>query len=514
VSATAPVAPLAVAPAERLMITFAVMSATLVQVLDTTIVNVALPHMAGQLGATSDQISWVLTSYLVSSAICMPLTGYMADVFGRKRFLLTCIAGFVGASALCGLSQTLAQIVFFRLLQGVFGAALVPLSQAIMADAYPREERGKAMAIWGLGVMVGPVAGPTLGGWLTDTASWRWTFYINVPVGALSLFLAAQFVPDTLRRARRMDWTGFALMALGIAGLQYLLDRGNQHDWFQAKDIVAAALVAVLCLGAFVAYSLRFGERAVFDVRLFSDRNFGVACLIMATMGLGMYGALVLQPILLEGLLGYPIVLTGIVMAPRGVATAISMVIVGRLVSKFDARVLVTIGIAFSAVGSYMMTFYSFDVTTLNIMLPAFLQGIGLGLIFVPLSTVAYATLDRSRMAEAAGIYSLVRTIGSSIGISIVTTVMAHQAQIIWNELGAHITVYQQEVVDYLRRLHLPPRDPHGLAVIAQQIGAQSQMIAMLDAFKLITLSTLCIAPLVLLLRKAARTSQPPPPAE
>lgn len=495
------------------MITFAVMSATLIQVLDTTIVNVALPHMAGQLGATSDQISWVLTSYLVSSAICMPLTGYMSDVLGRKRFLLTCIAGFVGASALCGLSQSLGQIVFFRLLQGVFGAALVPLSQAIMADAYPREERGRAMAIWGLGVMVGPVAGPTLGGWLTDAASWRWTFYINVPVGALSLFLASQFVPDTLRRVRRMDWTGFALMALGIAGLQYLLDRGNQRDWFESNDIVAAAIIGVLCLGAFVAYSLRYGERAIFNVRLFADRNFGVSCLMMLTMGLGMYGALVLQPILLEGLLGYPIVLTGIVMAPRGVATAIAMVIVGRLVSKVDARLLISIGIAFSAVGSYMMTFYSFDVTTLNIMLPAFLQGIGLGLIFVPLSTVAYATLDRSRMAEGAGMYSLVRTIGSSIGISIVTTVMAHQAQIIWNELGAHITVYQQEVVDYLRRLHLSPRDPRGLAVIAQEIGAQSQMVAMLDAFKLITLSTLFMAPLVLLLRKAARNSQAPRPA-
>src|SRR5438128_2330618 len=205
------------------------MSATLIQVLDTTIVNVALPHMAGELGATTDQISWVLTSYLVSSAIVMPLTGYFADTIGRKKYLVWCIAGFVAASALCGIAQSLVQIVAFRLLQGVFGAALVPLSQAIMTDAYPPEDRGKAMAIWGLGVMVGPVLGPTLGGWLTDVASWRWTFYINVPVGALSLFLAAQFVPDTERRKRRMDWSGFLLLAMGIAGLQYLLDRGNQQ---------------------------------------------------------------------------------------------------------------------------------------------------------------------------------------------------------------------------------------------------------------------------------------------
>jgi DHA2 family multidrug resistance protein len=231
---------------------------------------------------------------------------------------------------------------------------------------------------------------------------------------------------------------------------------------------------------------------------------------MMLAMGLGMFGGLVLQPILLEGLLGYPIVLTGLVMAPRGIATALAMLIVGRLVSRVDARLLVSVGIAFSAVGSYMMTFYSFDVTTINIVLPGFLQGIGLGLIFVPLSTVAYATLDRSRMAEGAGIYSLVRTIGASIGISIVTTVMSHQSQIIWNELGAHVTVYQQEVFDYLRGLGLSPRDPRGLALIAREVAAQSQMIAMLDTFKLITLSYVFMAPLVLLLRRSERTTAAP----
>src|SRR6185436_448491 len=264
------------------MITLAGMSATLIQVLDTTIVNVALPHMQGELGATSDQISWVLTSYLVSSAIFMPLTGYFTDVWGRKRFLLICITGFVAASALCGISQSLGQIVFFRLLQGVFGAALVPLSQAIMADAYPPHERGKAMAIWGLGVMVGPVLGPTLGGWLTDVASWRWTFYINLPVGALSIFLAWQFVPETGRRARRMDWTGLALLGTGIAALQYLLDRGSQQDWFAANDIRLAALLGVAGLGLFGWHSWRRGREALFDLRIFQDRNFAMSCLVMA----------------------------------------------------------------------------------------------------------------------------------------------------------------------------------------------------------------------------------------
>lgn len=499
--------------ANRFMITVSVMSATLIQVLDTTIVNVALPHMQGELGATSDQISWVLTSYLVSSAICMPLTGYFSDVMGRKRFLLMCITGFVAASALCGISQSLAQIVLFRLLQGVFGAALVPLSQAIMADAYPPEERGRAMAIWGLGVMVGPILGPTLGGWLTEIASWRWTFYINLPVGALSLFLAAQFVPDTVKRARKMDWTGMGLLALGVAALQYLLDRGNHQDWFDADDIRIAAVLCVTGLIAFTWYSHRKGTHAIFDIRIFKDRNFASSCLIMASMGLGMFGGLVLQPILLEGLLGYPIITTGIVMAPRGIATAVAMMFVGRLVSVVDARLLVLVGIAISAVGSWMMTFYSLDISTWNIVLPAFLQGIGLGLIFVPLSTIAYATMPRSRMAEAAGIYSLVRTIGSAIGISIATTVLTHQTQIIWNELGAHINVYHDALLHYLRELHLRPDDPRALAVVARQVGQQAQMGAMLDVFKLITLSYAFMLPLLLLLKKSTGPRGPAPAA-
>ncbi|HEX4332971.1 MAG TPA: DHA2 family efflux MFS transporter permease subunit, partial [Usitatibacter sp.] len=393
---------------ERLMITLAVMSATLIQVLDTTIVNVALPHMAGELGATTEQISWVLTSYLVSSAIVMPLTGYFADTLGRKRFLLISITGFVCASALCGISQNLFEIVMFRLLQGVFGAGLVPLSQAIMTDAYPPEDRGKAMAIWGLGVMVGPVLGPTLGGWLTDVSSWRWTFYINVPVGALSFFLATQYVSESKKRERRMDWVGLALIGSGIAGLQYMLDRGTTQDWFAATDIRVSAVASVVGIVGFIWWSLR-AKHPLFDLSIFRDRNFAMACVVMLAMGLGLFGGLVLQPILLEGLLQYPIVTTGFVMAPRGIATAIAMIVVGRLVGKVDARILVGTGMLVSAAGSWAMTHYSLDISTFWIIWPAFLQGLGLGLIFVPLSTIAYTTLDRRKMAEAAGIYSLVR---------------------------------------------------------------------------------------------------------
>jgi len=497
------------ADSARLFITLAVMSSTLIQVLDTTIVNVALPHMQGELGATSDQISWVLTSYLVSSAIFMPLTGYFADVLGRKTYLLLCIAGFVVASALCGISMNLVQIVGFRLLQGVFGAALVPLSQAIMSDAFPPEERGKAMAIWGLGVMVGPVLGPTLGGWLTEIASWRWTFYINVPIGGLSCFLAHQFVPDTPKKARRMDWIGLAFLAIGIAGLQYAIDRGNQQDWFSARDIRAAAALGAAGTLAFIVYSFKFPKRALFDIRIFRDRNFGMACLVMSALGLGMYGGMVIQPILLEGLLDYPIVTTGLVMAPRGIATAISMLIVGRLVGRTDPRILVAAGMLLSAGGSYAMTRYSLDIDKFWIIWPAMVQGLGLGLIFVPLSTIAYATLERARMAEAAGLYSLVRTMGSAVGISVITTLLSRQSQVIWNELGGHVQRFNPALIDYLRPLHLAPNDPKAIAIIAQQIGRQAEMLAMLDVFKLITWSFLLMLPMVLLLRRSKPAADP-----
>jgi DHA2 family multidrug resistance protein len=492
------------APTERLLITFAVMSATLMQVLDTTIVNVALPHMQGELGATSDQISWVLTSYLVSSAICMPLTGYFSDVLGRRRFLLVCICGFVVASALCGLSRNLVEIVVFRLMQGVFGAGLVPLSQAIMADAYPPAERGRAMALWGLGVMVGPVLGPTLGGWLTDAASWRWTFYINVPVGALSLLLAWQFVPETTRRERRMDWPGFVLLGTGVAGIQYMLDRGNQQDWFSARDIQVSAVLGAATLAAFIVYSLQRPGRSVLDVRMLKDRNFGVACLVMAGLGLGMFGGLVVQPILLERLLDYPIVTTGIVMAPRGVATAITMIVVGRIVGRVSPRVLVGTGILCGAAGSWAMTRYSLEIDTFWIVWPLFLQGIGLGLIFVPLSTLAYSTLDRSKTAEAAGLFSLVRTIGAAVGISVVSTVLTRQAQVVWNELGANVRVGNAAVTQQLRSLGLDPSDPHGVALLAARVAEQAQIVALLDVFALITWSFLAMLPLILLMRRQA----------
>jgi DHA2 family multidrug resistance protein len=323
-----------------------------------------------------------------------------------------------------------------------------------------------------------------------------------VPVGALSFFLASNYIGESTRRARRMDWTGLFLLGSGVAGLQYMLDRGTSQDWFAANDIRIAAVAALGGVGGFIWWSLRLGERALFDLRIFKDRNFAMACGVMLALGLGLFGGLVLQPILLEGLLQYPIVTTGLVMAPRGVATAIAMLIVGRLVAKTDPRLLVGVGMVTSAIGSWAMTHYSLEVTTFWIIWPAAVQGLGLGLIFVPLSTIAYATLARAKMAEAAGIYSLVRTIGAAAGISIVTTLMTRQAQVSWNELGANVTIYNRALMEYLRNLHLRPTDPHALALIAGQVAQQAEMIAIVDVFKVTMWSFVAMLPLVLLLRR------------
>jgi DHA2 family multidrug resistance protein len=486
----------------RVLITVAVMSATVMQVLDTTIVTVALPHMQGELGASPDQITWVLTSYLVASGIFMPLTGYFTDRLGQKRYLTISITGFVIASMLCGISQTLPEIVLARLLQGVFGAGLSPISQSILINTYPREKRGKAMAIWGLGIMVGPILGPTLGGWLTEVLNWRWTFYINVPVSILSLSLTWLAVPETRRKFRTTDWRGLGLIALGIGCLQYVLDRGNEKNWFDSGIITILAILSVVGFVGFLWHSLRSKKETLFNLRIFLDRNFATACGLIAALGLAMYGTLVLQPLLLEGLLGYPVLTTGLVMAPRGVASAIGMFLVGRLITRVEPRVMVGTGIALSALGTWFMTQYNLNIGMAWVIWPVVIQGFGMGLIFVPLATVAYSTLPNESSAEAAGMFSLLRTIGSSIGIAIVSTLLARHTQIAWNQLGAHITASSHAVRHYLAGLGILPDSHAGGAVVAGVVGQQARMTGFLDAFIVVFVSFICMLPLVLLMRR------------
>jgi MFS transporter, DHA2 family, multidrug resistance protein len=491
----------------RVLTGIAVMAATIMQVLDTTIVNVALPNMAGQLDATPDNIGWVLTSYLIASAMIMPLTGYFTDRIGQKRFLLISIAGFVITSALCGMAASLAQMVLFRFLQGVFGAALVPLSQSIMLQIFPGEQRGKAMAIWSMGVMVAPIMGPTLGGWLTEEWSWRWTFYINLPVGIASFILAMRHVHDTPTRARRMDWMGFATLALGIGALQLVLDRGNQDDWFSSQTLVFAAFVSAASIIFFIVYTLTGKHHPLFDLRIFRDRNFLVASLIMTTIGIGFFGGMLLQSLFLQNFLGYPTFEAGLYMAPRGLASFLVMIFVGKFVGKIQPRNFILAGILASIAGNYLMTRFTSDITASDLIVPMMLQGMGMGLIFVPISTLAFTTLPKEAAAEAAGIYSLIRALGSALGISILATYFSRSTQQSWSLLRGEITPYSEALHAYLAPLHLGANDPQGIAIAARAVLHQAQNIGYIDSFWFATLNFVMMLPLLLLVRTPAKAA-------
>lgn len=488
---------------QRLLMAAAVMISTVMQVLDTTIVNVALPHMQGQLSATPEQIAWVLTSYIVASGIIMPLTGYFTDRMGQRTYLMVCIIGFTVTSALCGLSTSLAEIVLFRILQGVFGAGLVPMAQSIMLQAYPGKERGKAMAVWSMGVMVGPILGPTLGGWLTDVLSWRWNFYINVPIGIISAIIAWRVIPETPRRERRMDWSGFLLLLCAVGGMQMVLDRGSSEDWFASNEIRLLALVSVVGFIGFIWHSLSPREDPLIDLRIFQDRNFAASCFLLACFGLGLYGTMTILPLMLEGLFHYPSTTTGLVMAPRGFASMLSMLIVGRLINRVDVRVLITSGILIFSAGAYFTTLYNLDISPYWIVFPAVLQGLGLGMMLVPLSTVAYATLEQRLIAEAAGVFSLMRTLGSAVGISIVAVIVSRSLQSAWNGLGGGLTLTSPAVREYLAGLGMTPQSPQAGAILAQELARQSQMVAYVQAFTFVALVFVLLLPLLLLMRSS-----------
>ncbi|MGA8260855.1 MAG: DHA2 family efflux MFS transporter permease subunit [Arenicellales bacterium] len=485
-----------------MLITAVVMMAAVMQILDTTIVTVALPHMQGQLGATSDEIGWVLTSYLISSGIFMPLTGFMTDRFGQRNYLIGSIVGFTAASMLCGLATSLDQIVIFRLLQGVAGAGLVPSAQAILVNAYPARERGRAMAIFGVGAMIGPIMGPTLGGYLTQVLDWRWTFFINLPVGILTLLGTWAIVPDTERRERRADWWGFGFLVIAVAAMQYVLDRGQELGWFGSHLIQVLTVISLFAAVCLILRNWEMGSRAIFDLRVFKDRNFAISALILATFMFSMYGVLELQPLMLESSLGYPAFKTGLVLAPRGVASMASMFLAGRLITRVGAKPLIVSGIGFTLFGTLVTTWYTPEVDPWWIIWPILIQGFGLGLVFVPLATVSFATLPREQSAEAAGIRQLSRSIGASLGISLGGAVMAQQTQAAWNQMGGHVTAFSPAVSQYLAPLGLSWRSPAGEAVLAQLLGKQAHFLGILDAFDVMAWTVVMGLPLLFLIRK------------
>jgi DHA2 family multidrug resistance protein len=492
----------------RGMITLSIMLATIMQVVDMTIVNVALPHMQGNMSATQDQISWVLTSYIVAAAIATPLTGVLAGRFGRKRLFSASVVGFTVASMLCGSATSLDQIVIYRVLQGALGASLVPLSQAVLLDTYPREKHGSAMALWGMGVMVGPILGPTLGGYLTEFYSWRWAFYINVPVGILALLGILAFVPETERhRNRGFDFFGFALLSIAIGALQLMLDRGNSLDWFGSREIVLETVVAALAFYMFLVHMFT-AEKPFIEPALFKDRNFAAGVTLMFMVGVMLLATLALLPPFLQNLLGFPVVTAGLVLAPRGIGTMFAMLAVGRLVTRVDTRLLVLLGLVLTAISMWEMAGFTLDVSVHDVVVTGVVQGIGLGFIFVPLSTAAFATLHPQYRNEGTAMFSLIRNIGSSIGISLVVTVLGQRAQINHAGLAANLTPFR----DAMRPGWLPPiwdaGTAAGAAALNGEITRQAAMLAYLDDFRFMMLMTLLAAPLLLLLKppKAART--------
>jgi len=480
-------------PLNRSMITISIMLATIIQALDGTIANVALPHMQGALSASGDQITWVLTSFIVAAAIATPLGGWLVDRFGLKNVFLVSVAGFVIASVLCGISTSLTEIVVARMLQGVFGAALVPLSQSVLLDINPREKHGSAMAVWGMGVMIGPILGPSLGGWLTDSYSWRWVFFINVPIGALAFWGIWRYIrPAPAARRVRFDTFGFVTLSIAIGALQMLLDRGEQNDWFASGETWFELVLALLAFSYFVGHTLtRPPGQSFVDFRLLRNANYITGLLLIFIVGVVLFATRALMPTMLQGLMGYPAALAGLVTAPSGLGTMLAMLVVGRLTGKVDFRILLGTGFAITAFSLWQMTHYTLVLSQSDIVWPGVIQGIGLGLVFVPLSAATFATLSPQMRAEGTALYSLVRNIGSSIGIALVQALLVRNTQVVHASLATHITAANPAVA----------ASGASLAAIDGEITRQASMIAYVNDYWLMMLLTLAVIPMLLLIR-------------
>lgn len=499
-------------PSVRLtMLTVCAMTATIMQALDTTVANVALPYMQGSLSASLDQINWVLTSYIVASAIMTAPIGWMSDRFGRKRLFVICCAGFTMASLLCATSQDIGAMVLARLLQGAFGAALVPLSQSVMLDAYPAEQRGQAMAIWGMGVMLGPILGPALGGFLTDRYSWHWVFLINLPVGIVTVLGLLVFMDETRKQEHlRFDWFGFASLAIGIGALQLLLDRGEQVGWYDSAEIVVETIVSVAGFYFFFAHSFT-SDRPFVRFELFRDRNFAAACLFMAMIGVSLFGTMALITPFTQNLLGYPIMTAGYVLGSRGVGTLIAMMAVGRLMKFVEARTLVFCGLMLTAATLYYMVGFTTDTSMRTVVITGIIQGAGLGLVFVPLSTVAFASLPSELRNSGTAMLTLIRNIGSSIGISMVIANLTSTTTLMHARLAEHINPFNNALQQ--AGSMLSTATDQGRAMLDLMLTQQATIIAYDNTFKLLMVLTLVALPLVLLIGKT-RTKPAGAPAE
>ena len=508
--ATAPADEAPVSATRKWAITAAVMVVTVMMVLDVTVTNVALPHIQGSLSAGVDEVSWVLTSYLAANAVILPATGWLAGMLGRKRFFLICTIVFTGASVLCGLAPNLPMLLIARMIQGIGGGPLMPLSQAIMWEIFPMRQRGMAMAMWGMGIMMAPIFGPTLGGWITDNWSWRWIFYINVPIGAVGAFAASAvlFDPPYLRKPGRVDVAGLILMFFGFLSLQLFLDQGERYEWFDSQMVVALGIVAVVSLTGFLLRELTASE-PILDLTVYRDRNFAAGSAIMLVVMLGFFSSMVLLALYTQKILGYDAWTSGLVLAPGGVGNLISLLIAGRVIMYVDQRWMLALGCLCNAWAAYEMSVLTLGVDFWGLALPRFVQGLGVGFIFVPLTAVALATIPREKMGNATAALNIVRNLGGGIGVALVSTLLSRRAQEHQSTLVAHVNPFDTETVARLSawtdRFTAQGADAftaqrRAMATMYGEVTRQAQVLAFADDFWLLFLvfsSTLLLLPLL-----------------
>src|SRR5579884_54365 len=497
------------------IIAISVMLSTFMEVLDTTVVNVSLPHIAGNLSASTNEATWVLTSYLVANAIILPITGWLANQLGRKRLLMISVSGFTAASFLCGLAPTLPLLIVFRVIQGACGGCLQPISQAVLLESFPPEDRGKAMGFWGLGIVVAPMLGPVLGGWLTDSYSWRWVFYINIPVGVASILMTKMFIfdPPYIRRPKTgIDYWGIGMLAVGIGALQIVLDKGEEKDWFSTSWITELMVLSGCVLIVFIIYELR-ARSPVVNLRVLKERTYGTGVLLMTILGFGLYGSLVVLPLLLQELLGYPALKAGVTMFPRGLGSFIAMPVIGILVAKFDPRKLLALGFLGAGFTLIQLSWLNLNAGFWDFFWPQFLQGLSLGLLFVPLTTVTMDPIPNEQMGNATSLFNLMRNVGGSVGIAMATTLNTRSTQRFTNVFGANVTpgslqahnVFQALQHAFISRGFDPVTAAHkAQGVLFGLVQQQAAVLAYLNTFRLLGLIFLLVIPLLLLLRKPA----------
>lgn len=480
-----------------------IMGASLLQILDTTIANVAIPHMQTSLGATRESVTWVLTSYIIASAVALPITGWLADRIGGRRLFIWSVAGFILTSMLCGMAQNLEEMVIFRAMQGVAGAFIAPLSQAFMLDTTRPSRHAQIMAIWGMGIMIGPILGPILGGWLTDQASWRWVFYVNLPIGILSLASLIAFLPRRERIARQFDIAGFVLLALSLTALQLFLDRGTQLDWFDSAEIWLYSLVA-LGAGWMVVVHLATSANPLFQTKLLTDRNFAFALFFMVVIGVVMFAVMALMPPMLQNLFGYGVVDTGLVLMPRGVGVLISMQLSGLLLRQgIDARPIVASGFFICAISLWQMAHWSLAVDEYNIVTTGLLQGLGMGMVFIPLQASAFATLPPRFRTDGSSLLNLARSLGASAGISLMSAILGYNIQASHSDLAGHVTAATGSMIDVSTVDRFQSAGDAALVILNGEINRQAAMIAYIDDFYMMMWLALAVAPLAFLMRRS-----------